>query len=48
MLRYMTWLCVKDDKLKGTRMCIVTGPRIDLAITFIEELKDCLDKKVLV
>jgi hypothetical protein len=39
MLRYMTWLCLKDDKLKGTQMCIVTGPRIDLAITFIERMK---------
>ena len=39
MLRYMAWLCVKDDKLKGTRMCIVTGPRIDLAIGLIDRLK---------
>jgi len=39
MLRYMAWLCVKDEKLKGSQMCIVTGPRIDLAITLIDRLK---------
>jgi hypothetical protein len=36
MLRYIAWLCLKDNKLKGTQMCIVTGPRIDLAITLID------------
>jgi late competence protein required for DNA uptake (superfamily II DNA/RNA helicase) len=39
MIRYMAWLCLKDDKLKGSQMCIVTGPRIDLAITLIDRLK---------
>lgn len=39
MLRYMAWLSLKDDKLKDTQMCIVTGPRIDLAITLIDRLK---------
>jgi len=39
MLRYMAWLCLKDDKLTGSQMCIVTGPRIDLAITLIERMK---------
>jgi hypothetical protein len=28
----MAWLCLKDDVLSGSQMCIVTGPRIDLAI----------------
>ena len=27
MLRYMAWLCLKDDNLRGTQMCIVTGPK---------------------
>jgi hypothetical protein len=36
MLRFMEWLCLKDDKLSGSQMCIVTGPRIDLAIALIE------------
>jgi hypothetical protein len=29
MLRFMAWLCLKDDALAGSQMCIVTGPRID-------------------
>jgi hypothetical protein len=39
MLRYMAWLCLKDDKLKGTQMCIVTGPNENIAIDLIERLK---------
>jgi hypothetical protein len=39
MLRYMAWLCLKDNSLKGSQMCIVTGPRIDLAITLVERIK---------
>ena len=35
----MAWLCLKDNKLNGCQMCIVTGPRIDLAITLIDRLK---------
>ena len=38
MLSYVAWLCIKDDKLKGTQMCIVTGARIDLAIELLESL----------
>ena len=30
MLRFMAWLCLKDNALSGSQMCIVTGPRIDL------------------
>ena len=32
MLRFMAWLCLKDNALSGSQMCIVTGLRIDLAI----------------
>jgi hypothetical protein len=39
MLRYMTWLCLRNNNLQGTQMCIVTGPRIDLAITLIDRMK---------
>jgi late competence protein required for DNA uptake (superfamily II DNA/RNA helicase) len=48
MLRYMAWLCLKDDKLTGSQMCIVTGPRIDLAITLIDRLKRLFTDKGLV
>jgi hypothetical protein len=39
MLRFMTWLCLKDNALSGSQMCIVTGPRINLAITLIDRMK---------
>jgi hypothetical protein len=39
MLRFMVWLCIKDDSLSGSQMCIVTGPRIELAIALIERMK---------
>jgi len=25
MLRFMAWLCLKDNALAGSQMCIVTG-----------------------
>jgi hypothetical protein len=39
MLRFMAWLCLKDNALTGSQMCIVTGPRIDLAIALIDRMK---------
>jgi hypothetical protein len=39
MLRFMAWLCLKDNALSGSQMCIVTGPRIDLAIALIYRMK---------
>lgn len=39
MLRYMVWLCLKDDRLKGHQMCVVTGPRIELAISLMDRMK---------
>jgi hypothetical protein len=39
ILRYMAWLCFKDDSLKGSQMCIITGPREDLAIGLIDRMK---------
>ena len=48
MLRFMSWLCLRDDSLKGSQMCIVTGPRIDLAITFIDRMKGLFADKSLI
>jgi late competence protein required for DNA uptake (superfamily II DNA/RNA helicase) len=42
MLRFMAWLCLKDNTLSGSQMCIVTGPRIDLAIALIDRMKKLL------
>jgi late competence protein required for DNA uptake (superfamily II DNA/RNA helicase) len=39
MLRFMAWLCLKDNALTGSQMCIVTGPRIELAIALIDRMK---------
>ena len=39
MLRFMAWLSLKDNALAGSQMCIVTGPRIDLAIALINRMK---------
>jgi hypothetical protein len=39
MLRFMAWLCLKDNALSRSQMCIATGPRIDLAITLIDRMK---------
>jgi hypothetical protein len=35
----MAWLCLKDNALSGSQMCIVTGPRIDLTIAIIDTMK---------
>jgi late competence protein required for DNA uptake (superfamily II DNA/RNA helicase) len=48
MLRFMVWLCLKDDKLSGSQMCIVTGPRIDLAIALIDRMKRLFADKGLI
>jgi Terminase RNaseH-like domain len=39
MLRFMAWLCLKDNSLSGSQMCIVTGLRIELAIALIQRMK---------
>jgi hypothetical protein len=41
MLRYMAWLCFRENNFgfSGSQMCIVTGPRIELAITLIDIMK---------
>jgi late competence protein required for DNA uptake (superfamily II DNA/RNA helicase) len=44
-LRYMAWLALKDKALAGSQMCVVTGPRIDLAITLINRMKRLFEPK---
>src|ERR671933_17854 len=48
MLRFMAWICLKDNALSGSQMCIVTGPRIDLAIALIDRMKRLFAGKGLV
>jgi terminase large subunit-like protein len=45
MLRFMAWLCLKDNALAGSQMCVVTGPNIELAIGLIDRLKASFTRK---
>jgi hypothetical protein len=38
-LRYIGWLCLKDDKLKGQDIIIITGPRERLSIDLLTRLR---------
>lgn len=38
-LRITGWLCTRDNALKDSQICIVTGPRIELSITLIDRQK---------
>jgi hypothetical protein len=39
MLRFMAWLCLRNDDCKGAQMVIVTGPNQELAIKLIKRMK---------
>jgi hypothetical protein len=39
MLRFMAWLCLKDDSYQNSQMVIVTGPNQELAIKLIKRMK---------
>ncbi len=39
MLRWMGWLCLKDDRLQGTNMIVISAPAEDLSISFVRRLK---------
>jgi hypothetical protein len=39
MLRFMAWLCVRNDDYRGVQIVIVTGPNIELAIKLIKRMK---------
>lgn len=38
-LRYIAWRCLTNNEWKNSKVCIVTGPRLELAITLITRLK---------
>jgi len=38
-LRIIAWLCTRDASLSNSQICIVTGPRLEIAITLINRLK---------
>jgi hypothetical protein len=39
MLRFMAWVCVRNDDYKGAQMVIVTVPNQELAIKLIKRMK---------
>jgi len=39
MLRFMAWLCLRNDDYHNSQMCIVTGPNQDIAIKLIKRMK---------
>lgn len=39
MLRYLAWMIVNNKLPVGAKACIVTGPRVDLAVTLIDRFK---------
>ena len=40
LLRYIAWCCIGNILLPNDRVCIITGPRIDLAEDLIARFKD--------
>ena len=39
MLRFMAWLCLRNDEYRGSQMIIITGPNQELAIKCIKRIK---------
>jgi late competence protein required for DNA uptake (superfamily II DNA/RNA helicase) len=39
LLRYVAWCCLRDKFVPNSRVCIITGPRIDLAEDLIVRFK---------
>lgn len=39
-IRFLAWLCLRNDNLKGSQIVIFTGPRLELAVTLVSRLKD--------
>ena len=45
-LRYMAWLCLRNDDYQNSQMVIVTGPNVDLAIKLIRRMKRLFEPKL--
>jgi hypothetical protein len=44
MLRFMAWLCLRNDDYRNSQMVIVTGPNIDIAIKLIKRMKALFER----
>jgi hypothetical protein len=45
-LRFMAWLCLRDDDYRNSQMVIVTGPNQELAIKLIKRMKNLFTDKL--
>ena len=45
-LRFMAWLCTRNDDYKNSQMVIVTGPNWDLSIKLMKRLKAIFEPKL--
>jgi hypothetical protein len=45
-LRFMAWLCLRDNDYRNSQMCIVTGPNQELAIKLIKRMKALFEEKL--
>jgi hypothetical protein len=45
-LRFMAWLCLRNDDYRNSQMCIVTGPNQDIAIKLIKRMKGLFEHKL--
>ena len=46
MLRFMAWLCLRNDDYQNSQMVIVTGPNQELAIKLIKRMKGLFADKL--
>jgi hypothetical protein len=44
-LRFMPWLCLRNNDYRNSQMYIVTGPNIDIAIKLIKRMKSLFERK---
>jgi hypothetical protein len=42
LLRYAMWLCVKDNKMRGKNMAVVTGIREDLSLELLRRFRNLM------
>ena len=45
-LRFMAWLCLRNDDYRNSQMCIVTGPNQELAIKLIKRMKTLFEERL--
>jgi hypothetical protein len=45
-LRFMAWLCLRNNNYRNSQICIVTGPNIDIAIKLIKRMKGLFEQKL--